>query len=183
MKKSILLIIFMVATSCIPVKIAPKFKHQDYKVMQAKKFKRKLPRETAFIFKDPKNANDFYYYINKKYNLNNTYVGLNNPFQLNGKTFYISYREVEHTDKTANIGLILTDLVLREKTGVTLFDNHYSSRKGHWYILLTVYDDDVKNCLLDNHPNRLEILQYLKNLKHEYLTTQNYEALLFTKKS
>ncbi|BAO77219.1 hypothetical protein [Winogradskyella sp. PG-2] len=183
MKKLTVLLVFFAITSCIPVKVAPKFKKQDYKIMVAKKFQRKLPRETSFIFKDPKNADEFYYYINKKYDLNNNDVGLNTPFQLNGETFYLSYHEVGKDDETANIGLALVDLVLSEKAGLTVFEDNYSSRKGHWYLIITVYDEDVRNCLLDNHPKKSSIIQYLKDLKQEYLSTQNYEELLLAKKS
>jgi hypothetical protein len=183
MKKLPIFALAILMSSCIPYKIAPRFKNEDYKIMKAKKFKRKQPRETSFIFKDPKDADQFYYYINKKYNLNHKDVGLNTPFQFNGKTYYLSYREVKRTDETANIGLALVDLVLNEKVGTTVFHNNYSSRKGHWYIILTVYDDDVSNCLLDKHPDKSIIVEYLKDLKHEYLTTSNYEELLFAKKS
>lgn len=151
--------------------------------MQAKKFQRKLPKETSFIFKDPKDADEFYHYINKKYSLDHKHVGLNTPFKLNGKFYYLSYNEVGKDDETLNLGLAVTDLVLQEKAGFTVFDDNYSTRKGHWYLILTVYDKDVKNCLLDKHPMRSDIINYLKNLKKEYLTTSNYEALLFTKKS
>ena len=170
-------------TSCIPVKIAPKFKNEDYKIMQAKKFQRKMPRETSFIFKDPKKADEFYHFVNKNYNLNHKNVGLNTAFQLNGNTYYLSYSEVGKEDENANVGLALLDLVLEEKAGFTMFENNYTSRKGHWYIILTVYDEEVKNCLLDKHPMKSKITKYLRELRQEYLTTHNYEALLLTKKS
>lgn len=182
MKKFLIFVLAITIVSCIPTQVAPKFK--GHKIMQAKKFKRKLPRETSFIFKDPKDADQFYYYINKKYNLNHKDVGLNTPFLLNGKTYYLTYHEVERTDKTANIGLALFDLVLEDKTGVKVFENNYSSRKGHWYLILTVYDDNVNNCLLNKHPDKSIIIQYLKDLKQEYITTHNYEELLLlTKKT
>ena len=66
MKKLTMLLLAFATLSCIPVKIAPRFKNEDYKIMQAKKFQRKMPRETSFIFKDPKDAGEFYNYINKK---------------------------------------------------------------------------------------------------------------------
>ena len=183
--KKLITLLFLITffTSCIPTKIAPRFKNQDYKVMQAKKFKRKLPRETSFIFKDPKNADEFYYFINTKLSLQHKSVGYNSPFQLDGETFYLTYREVNIEDKTLNIGLAAIDLVLNEKAGFTVFDDNYSSRKGHWYILLTVYDEEIKNCLLKNYPKRKKVLEYLKTLKKEYLETHNYEELLLTKKS
>lgn len=184
MKKVLLFAsVLLITTSCIPYKFAPKFKNEDYKVMKAKKFQKTLAKETSFIFKDPKDADEFYNYINTKYQLNHINVGSNSPIQINGETHYFTYHEVERTDQTANIGLVVTDLVLDEKLGVTAFENNYSSRKGHWYIVITVYDENVKNCLLDKHPNKSEVLNYLKDLQQEYLKTHNYEELLFTKKS
>lgn len=183
MKRTLIIITLVLSSSCIPYKIAPKFKNEDYKVMKAKKFKRKLANETSFIFRDPKEADEFYNYINTKYNLNHNNVGLNSPIQINGRIYFFTYNEVERTDETANIGLVLTDLVLDEKLGVTAFENNYSSRKGHWYIIITVYDDNLKNCLLDKHPMKAEVLQYLKDMQQEYLKTHNYEELLFIKKS
>lgn len=67
MKKLIILICTLYLSSCVPVKIAPRFKNQDFKIIQAKKFKRKLPRETSFIFKDPKKDGEFYKYIKTKF--------------------------------------------------------------------------------------------------------------------
>ncbi len=64
-----------------------------------------------------------------------------------------------------------------------LFEGNYATRTGHWYIILTIYDKDIKNCLVDKHPLKEKTIQYLKDLKQEYLTTQNYEELLLTKKS
>ncbi len=183
MKKLFILFLAVATTSCIPVKIAPKFKNQDYKIMQAKKFQRKMPRETSFIFKDSKSADEFYHYVNKKYNLNHKDVGLNTAFKFNDKTYYLSYSEVGKEDENANVGLALVDLVLEEKAGFTVFENNYTTRKGHWYIILTVYDEEIKNCLLNKHPMKSEITKYFRALKKEYLTTHNYEELLLTKKS
>ena len=183
MKKLIILLLAIATTSCIPVSIAPKFKNQDYKIMLAKKFQRKMPREMSFIFKDSKDANEFYQYINKKYQLNNIDVGINVPFQIDGQTLYLTYREAERTDKSINLPLVAIDAKRESNGNSPLFEDNYSSRTGHWYIILTVYDESIKNCLKDNHSLKAKTIQYLKNLKQEYLTTQNYEALLFTKKS
>ena len=151
--------------------------------MSAKKFQKKLSKEEAFIFPDPKNADEFYTYIDKKYRLNGINVGLNVEFQLEGQLLYLTYEEVEREDKTLNLGIIATDLVIEKNTGSTLLQNAYTSRKGYWYLVLSVYDNNKKNCLEDNHPLKSKTIQYLKNLKQEYLTTQNYEELLFIKKS
>ncbi|NRB82939.1 MAG: hypothetical protein HRU49_04070 [Winogradskyella sp.] len=183
MKKTIILLFTLIATSCIPYKIAPKFKNKDYKIMKAKKFQRKLPNETSYIFKDPKDANEFYNYLNTKYNLNHVNVGLNTTININNSTYNLTYHEVERTDEIANVGLVVTDLVLEEKTGLTAFENNYSSRTGHWYIIITVYDESLKNCLLEKHPKHKEIVSFLRELQQEYLRTYNYEELRFTKKS
>ncbi|WP_458626867.1 hypothetical protein [Winogradskyella sp. PC D3.3] len=183
MKNILILAFLIILTSCIPYKVAPKFKNQDYKIMQAKKFQRKMPRETAFIFKDPKDAEEFYNYINKKYRLNNVDVGYNVPFQLENQTLYLSYYEAERTDEKVNLPLVLIDAKREGNGNSRLFENNYTSRTGHWYIILTVYDENIKNCLRDHHPLKEKTIEYLKDLKEEYLTTQNYEALLFTKKS
>lgn len=181
--KYILVFFLLVAmTSCIPIKIAPKFENEDYKIMQAKKFQRKMPRETSFIFKDSKDANEFYTYINKKYKLNDMDVGINTPFQIDGQTLYLSYHEAERTDETINIPLVVIDAKRESNGNSRLFEDNYSSRTGHWYILLTVYDDTITNCLKDKHLMKAKTIQYLKDLKQEYLSTQNYEALLLTKK-
>ncbi|WP_417870951.1 hypothetical protein [Winogradskyella sp.] len=183
MKKALIFLVFLILTSCIPYKIAPKFKNKDYKVMKAKKFERKLGRETAFIFKDPKDADEFYNYINTKYQLNHNNVGLNSPILIHGKTCFFSYQEVERTDKSLVLPLVVTDLKRSSNGNDPLFEKHYTTRKGHWYIVITVYDENLKNCLLDKHPNQAEVLNYLKELQQEYLKTHNYEELLFTKKS
>jgi hypothetical protein len=183
MKKLYILGLGILLTSCIPFKIAPKFKNVDYKVMVAKKFQRQMPRETAFIFKDPKDAEEFYNYINKKFQLHHVDVGINTPFDIEGQTLYLSYYEAERTDESVNLPFVLIDAKRDSNGSDPIFENNYTTRKGHWYILITVYDNDLKNCLKDNHPLNAQTIKYLKDLRKEYLTTFNYEELLFTKKS
>jgi hypothetical protein len=183
MKRLLVLVFCLVLNSCIPVKVAPKFKNKDYKIMLAKKFQRKMPKEMAFVFKDPKDADEFYSYINKKYRLNHEDVGINVPFELGGQTLYLTYHEAERTDESVNLPLVLIDAKRDSNGNDRLFENSYSTRKGHWYILITVYDDNLKNCLKEKHPMNSQTIEYLKALQKEYLTTHNYEELLFTKKS
>ena len=64
MTRLLIVIACLLLSSCIPVKIAPKIEKD--KVMLAKRFKRQLPRDHAYIFKDPKEADEFYNYINTK---------------------------------------------------------------------------------------------------------------------
>lgn len=183
MKKLILIALCLAILACIPVKFAPKFKNEDYKVMVAKKFQKKMPKETAFIFKDPKDAEEFYNYINKKFRLNHVNVGYNVPFKLNGETLYLSYHEAERTDQTLNLPLVAIDAKRESNGNSPIFEDNYMSRKGHWYILITIYDENLKNCLQDKHPLKDLTIQYLIALQQEYLNMYNYEELLFTKKS
>ncbi|MFD1015256.1 hypothetical protein [Winogradskyella rapida] len=183
MKKVSLIILVLFVWGCIPVAVAPRFKRHDYKIMQAKKFQKDLPREIAFIFKDPKEAEEFYHYINKKYQLQHNNVGYNVPFQLQNQTLYLSYHETQRTDKKINVPLAAIDSKRKSNGNSALFEGHYVSRTGHWYLALTVYDNNIKNCLKENHPLRAETIAYLKALKAEYLSTYNYEELLLNKKS
>lgn len=178
MKKSLLFIFVLSYFSCIPLRIAPKIKTD--KVMVAKKFKRKLPKQNAFIFEDPKDANEFYNYVNTKHELHYQDVEFNVPFEVGNELFYFSFYEVEIPNKTLNLLPIITDLALKANDWEPVFnEDTYSSRKGNWYIAITVADDGFNDCLKPNYDEREAILSYLKAMRIEYLNTQNYlEALL-----
>lgn len=167
--------------SCIPVKIAPEI--ENHKIVVAKKFKRKLPKVTMFVFNDPKDDGEFYDYLNAKFNLNHLDVGANTPFKLDNKTYYLSYSEVERETETVNLPFVIIDAKRDSNGNSRLFENNYSTRTGKWYILLTVYNDALKNCLKENYPNKENVVLYLESLRKEYLTTQNYLELQFKKKS
>lgn len=183
MKNLIFTLLLITTMSCIPYKVAPKFKNEDYKIVQAKKFKRKLSNKTSFIFKDPKDADEFYNYINTKFQLNGINVDNNVEFKIDDKSYYLSFTETEIEDKAVILPLVAIDAKREQNGNDALFADSHISRVGHWYLILTVYDENVNNCLLDKHPMKSEVVKYLKQLKQEYLTTHNYEELLFTKKS
>lgn len=165
--------------SCIPLRIAPTIKTD--KVMVAKKFKRTLSNRNAFIFEDPKNANEFYSYINTKYELNHQDVEFNVPFEINGKVFYFSFSEVEIRDKTFNLVPIAADAALQNKNMEPLFQNNYISRTGNWYILIAVNDEALNDVLHENYSERDMVINYLKAMRIEYLNTSNYLEALFKK--
>lgn len=178
MKKLIVLIASMfLFFSCIPLRIAPNIKTD--KVMLAKKFKRKLPKRHAFIFEDPKDANEFYNYINTKYELNHQDVEWNVPFDVDGELFYFSFYEVEIPDKTLNLLPIFIDAALKSRDSDPILEDAYMSRNGNWYLAITVADNEMNDCLKENYVKREAILKYLKAMRLEYLNTNNYlEALL-----
>ena len=53
--------------SCIPLQIAPNI--EGAKVYKGKKFKKQLPKQNVYVFEDPKDVNEFYTYINAKYDI------------------------------------------------------------------------------------------------------------------
>jgi hypothetical protein len=55
-----------------------------------------------------------------------------------------------------------------------MLEDLYTSRRGFWYLILTVTDNDIKDCLNPNYLNYEEIISHLKKLKKEYYSTNNY---------
>lgn len=163
--------------SCIPLRIAPKIR--DHKITQGKRFKRSLPKRQMFIFEDPKEANAFYDYVNTKFALEQQQVYDDVPFELKGKQYFFSFYEVEIPTKTINlIPIVIDGLLDRTEVGPVLEDVH-SSRIGNWYLAIEVYSDDEKDCLHENSLSRSLVLNYLRTLKEEYLSTHNYNETVF----
>ena len=172
-------ILFFLLHSCVPIRIAPTIKGD--KIMSGKKFKRKLSKQYSFIFEDPKDANEFYHYINTKYQRNHTDVEYNVPFTIHNKKFFLSFRETEIATKTINLLPFLIDATLEEKGHEPIFEDNYASRRGHWYIVLTVLDSHMKDALHPDYPDRAKVEHYLRNTRIEYLNTTNYVDVLFKK--
>jgi len=167
---------FFLLSSCIPLRVAPNIKEDKIKI--AKRFKRYLPKQYALIFKDPKDADEFYYFINTKYDLEYNTVEDNVPFKIDGEELSFSFYEVEKITKTINLLPIFLDAALSSDDD-PIFEDSYSFRKGHWYIALLVTDQDMNDCLASDYKNREKVIKYLRNLRKEYLNTANYlEAML-----
>ncbi len=177
MKKIGCCLIILLNHSCIPLKIAPNIEGE--KIVYAKKFKKDLPNFHGYVFEDTKNANEFYNFINSKYDLKHTNVESNVPISINNKTYYLSFFERERTTKTLNLIPIAIDIDRNTKGKDPLLENLYTSRLGFWYLILTVTDPEIKDCLNPSYPKHQEIVNHLKNLKTEYFSTSNYiEAYL-----
>lgn len=172
---TILTCVFLL-NSCIPLRIAPSIKEDKIKI--AKRFQRNLPKQYALIFNDPKDADEFYYFINTKYQLNNESVEDNVPFKIDDNEFSFSFYEVERTTKTINLLPLFIDAALGNNQD-PMFEDAYSSRKGHWYIALLSNDAEMNDALNPNYKHREAIIKYLRDLRIEYLNTNNYlEAML-----
>ncbi|WP_343486883.1 hypothetical protein [Allomuricauda sp. d1] len=183
--KRVLLLFFVGTTlySCIPLSIAPNIK--DYKITKGKRFKRGLPKKTVFVFEDPKDAEHFYNYVNTKFNLQDYYVDVEVPFQLDGHNYFFSYYEVEKKDKTLNLFPLMVDATVNAALNNEDFETYLASeensiqREHSWYIAIEVFSDVEKDCLHENYANRAAILTYLRDLKKEYLSTHNYNEVVF----
>lgn len=89
-----------------------------------------------YIFEDPKQANEFYNYINIKYSLNDVDVWLDVPFTIEDKDFLFSFYEVEIPTKTVNLVPLSIDGVLHTAELDPVMGNLYETRKGNWYIAI-----------------------------------------------
>ncbi len=161
-----------VVLSCIPLKIAPNI--EGAKIYKGKKFKRSLPKQYVYVFEDPKNANEFYTYINAKFGIDYDEVGGNVPIVISGKKDYLSFYEVERKTKTLNLFPIAADVVLESKGQDPLFTEAQFHRSGSWYIALTVSDDNLNDNLKEDDPAHASIIRHLDMLRNEYLFTANY---------
>ncbi|MDO1500663.1 hypothetical protein Q2T40_11020 [Winogradskyella maritima] len=176
----LVLIVSILFSSCIPVSFAPNIKNQ--KVMKGKRFKRSFPKTETFIFHDHKKANEIYKYMNIKFERNGVDIDRNVPFEHNGKQYTISFYEAERSTQTLNLAPVAIDVALERNGMSPMLEDAYTSRKGKWYVGMIVKDENGKNCLKDNHPDRAEIFKFLVDLREEYLTTFEYEELLLKKK-
>lgn len=52
-------------------------------------------------------------------------------------------------------------------------------RNGNWYIAIEVFSETEKDCLHEESEARDIVLPYLRALKKEYLSTHNYNEVVF----
>lgn len=169
--------------SCIPLRIAPDI--DDYKITKGKSFKKGLPKREMFVFEDPKEADEFYDYVNIKFQLNNENVYDDVPFEINTQTYFFSFYEVEIPDKTINLFPVVLDVFVNAALGIEDVEPVFSddengvTRNGHWYIAIEAYSDHEKDCLKVGSLSREVVLNYLRALKKEYISTHNYNETIF----
>ncbi len=179
MKPTLLAIFVLIfLNSCIPLRIAPNIK--DFKLTKGKRFKKGLPKKNVFVFEDPKEAKEFYSYVNTKFQLDDYFVDVQVPFLIEGQTFYFSFYEVEIPTKTINLIPLALDVALNQATDMEpVFNEAHTSRIGNWYVAMEVFSDTEKDCLSENSISREIVLSYLRDLKNEYLATDNYNEIVF----
>ena len=182
MKLFITFFILISLNSCVPIKIAPQI--ADYKVTKGKGFQKQLPKQQTFVFNDPKKSNEFYQFLDAKIGFDNLKMDYYLPITINTKKYFLSYYEVSRDTKTLNFVPILFDAAAQNKGIDPILEDSYVTkiRKGDWYIAITVHNDKSSDCLNTNFVNQKEVVQYLKNLKDEYLVTSNYTEIRMKKK-
>jgi len=174
MKQIFIFLVLFTLASCIPLRIAPTIKED--KIMVAKKFKRQLPKEYAFIFEDPKNAGDFYDYMDARFRNENLEADVVMSFKLNDKEYILNFYEVEIPTKYISLIPMFIDTKLGVDTG-----GSEVKRKGNWYFAITISDENMKDCLEPNYLQRGQIIQYLKKLRVDYLNSSDYNEILMRK--
>ena len=161
--------------SCIPVKVAPSI--QDHKIVLAKKFKKDLPSRYTFVFEDTRDADDFYHFINSKYDLKFRQVETNVPIEIEDQLFFMSFFERERTTQFINLIPMFVDAVLSSEGIDPMLEEVYSTRTGRWYVAITVDDPAFRDALSPDHPQRHEVIRYLDHLRDAYFATPNYAEL------
>lgn len=165
------ILVFLVV-SCIPLQIAPKI--EGGKVFAPKKFKKQLPYNYVYVFEDPKDANEFYDYINAKFQIVYDDDTGNIPVIIDDKSYYITFYEVERATTTLNLLPMAVDAALEEKGHGPFLESTHTSRSGTWYIALTMTDETILDALNPNYKNHVAVLAYTNALRNEYLTTVHY---------
>lgn len=173
MKYFSVLLISCFYLSCIPLKIAPNMEAGE--VVKAKRFVKQLPNQYAYVFDDPKDANEFYNYINAKYQV--TYEDGNLPLTIGERQTFLTFYEVNKETQTVNLIPMMVNVVLEEKGISPILADAEETRFGKWYIALTVTDTQGKDCLNPNHDNYEAVNEFVKALRHEYLITIDYIEL------
>ena len=101
------------------------------------------------------------------------------PLLLTTRLFFMSFFERERVTKTLNLLPIALDAGLQSKGNDPIFEDNYTSRNGFWYIIISVRDKEIKDCLDPTHPEQATVIKHLKKIKDEYFSTTNYvEAYL-----
>lgn len=179
MKVISFLCIVLFLTSCVPLSIAPDL--SEGKIIRGKKFRKKLPNRNTYAFTDPKDADEFYYFINTKYQLDHNEVTNNVPLEIDNKKYYMSFYETGKSTQTFNLIPILIDAKREQNDNSPLFEEVHTSRRDTYYILVMITDEDFKDALQPNYESYPNIYSYVSALKDEYLSTCNYNQTILAK--
>jgi hypothetical protein len=173
MRNLYILILLFCITSCIPIKIAPQIKEDKIKI--GKKFNKGLPKNYTYIFKDPKAADEFYNYINIKYDLKHNMVDDRVPIWIDKRLYRVSFFEVGKNTRILNLaGFVFDKVMEQENIPLGIGSEIHVLGRDNYYIALEVLDYEGNDALHPKHKNNEVIVKYLKDMRQQYLTTYNY---------
>ncbi|MBL4663429.1 MAG: hypothetical protein JKY22_07725 [Flavobacteriaceae bacterium] len=158
--------------SCIPLQIAPKI--DGGKVVRGKKFKRHLPNQYTYIFEDPKEANEFYHYVNAKYQKEYDDTDGNIAVNIEDREYFLTFYEVERSTQTVNLIPIIVDAALENEGYSPVLQGAEVTRKGVWYLALTVTDLEYQDSLHPDYEQQKTVVAYMEHMRKEYLSTTHY---------
>ena len=164
MKRALICLLILFTSSCIPLKNAPNI--HDYDIVVAKKFKRDLPKRNAFVFEDKNNTDTFYQFVLWKLGRIDVDLQENIPFEVGDATYYMTF--YERPRESASLNLI--PLLINGEAGG---DELYDSDGEYWYILITVTDSELRDCLDPSYPDQKRVVYVLKQLKDEYQNSEH----------
>ncbi|MBS9461288.1 hypothetical protein KIM67_02610 [Flagellimonas sp. 389] len=162
-------LLILVVCSCTPFQTAPTI--DDYQITKGAQLKEGLPEKNLFVFEDPKDANEFYNYINTKFNLENYYVDVEVPFNLDGRNYFLSFYEVEMLDRTVDTFGTVLGIIAGEEL-------EEEPEEFKHYIAIEVFSSIENDCLKETYPSRESIVTHLNILKNEYLNGRNWNRLV-----
>lgn len=155
--------ICLLTYSCVPIQIAPQIK--DYKIKKGKRFKRKLPKQQAYIFQDPHGTDSFYHFFNSNYQQNDVDVAHNIAVTIDHRVYYLSFFETEK--KTKIINLIPSILGDDDEDQINSIENRY--------IILMIRDAYFNDALKQGYRERDKVITYLNELKTSYINSITYD--------
>lgn len=165
-------LLVMLFVSCIPLKIAPNF--DGGKLFPPKKFKKQLPNNYVYAFEDPKDANEFFEYMNAKFQIVYDDATGNIPITIDTETYYLTFYEVERSTKTVNLLPMAIDAGLENNGYNPVLENAHVTRSGKWFIALTITDENQLDALKPAYKNHYKVIGYADAMRNEYLTTVHY---------
>lgn len=163
MRKLLSCLALVFLTACFPTKTAPEIK--TYKLQKASKFSSGLPKDMGFIFKDYKEEGAFYAFVQEKFSLDSEQMDESIAFDLNGKTFLFNFYERERVQET----FMLAPMLALALAGAEPEDEDFIvSGREKWYVVLLVLDENMKDALEKDHPDRQQLVAFLDLLRLEY---------------
>ena len=174
MKRVLLALSLLLCTSCFPTRTAPNI--STYKLQQANRFKKGLPKETGFIFEDRKEEGAFFGFLKDKFALTDDEMDYAIPIQIEERNYLLNFHEMDRTSEVFMLGLAILDAAVSDEE---ILDDYSASGSPKWYIVLMVLDTDLKDALDKEYPHQKEVRAYLDLLRREYYGLYSPEEELF----